>query len=558
MSIIVLSGYPLSKDFKKYLSEILETTPKYLELAKLRQKPVVAMLRELWNMRGPQLVVALEDPTSAGILPIMRLLASLTRVRRLSVLHYDLKIEPISRFGTLLAMFPLLWASLTGIYHIRKATREAEKLSNVKREPFVERPDQPIIYLNANLWFGVKAGGSVGHISGVVNGFLDSGADLEFCSVGGHLLVDENRASFNDLDPPSTYGVPFEANYYRFNDLVIKKLRKTYSSSSFRFIYQRLSIASFSGAVLSRNLKIPLIVEYNGSEVWVAKNWGRPLRFADAALFAEQAMLRHAHLVVTISNVLRDELVDRGVKPERIVTYPNCIDPAMFDADRFTAAEKASVRDACGIPPGATVATFIGTFGQWHGVEILAKAVREMCRRDAQWLDAAQLHFLIIGDGMKMLEIREILSDPACKGRYTLTGLVPQREAPKYLAASDLLLSPHVPNEDGSRFFGSPTKLFEYMAMGKPIVASDLEQIGEVLDNSVRAPFSDELDAAGKLAILVEPGSLDELIAGIRFAVDNPDVAARLGVNARTEALAKYTWRHHVEAILAGLKRQQE
>ncbi len=56
-----------------------------------------------------------------------------------------------------------------------------------------------------------------------------------------------------------------------------------------------------------------------------------------------------------------------------------------------------------------------------------------------------------------------------------------QSEAPTYLAISDIVVSPTVPNPDGSPFFGSPTKLFEYMAMGKPIVASDLDQIGEVL-----------------------------------------------------------------------------
>ena len=53
----------------------------------------------------------------------------------------------------------------------------------------------------------------------------------------------------------------------------------------------------------------------------------------------------------------------------------------------------------------------------------------------------------------------------------------------KDLAACDVLASPHMGNPDGTRFFGSPTKLFEYMAMGRAIVASDLEQIGEVLEH---------------------------------------------------------------------------
>lgn len=558
MSINVLSGYPLSKDFKAQISGQFDGVSGYIEMSKLRQLSVPAMLKTLWSTRGAQLVIALEDPTSGSVLPILRILAALTRARRLSVMHHDLRIEPVSRIGTFFALFPFLWASISGFYYVWKATREAGALAKTGRTDATETPDQPIIYLNANLWFGVQAGGSVGHISGVANGFLDTGAELEFCSAGGHLLVDENRATFNDLKPPITYGVPFDANFYRFNDLVIRDLRKTYAASKPRFIYQRLSIANYAGAVLSRDLGVPLVVEYNGSEVWIAKNWGRSIKFGDAALNAEEAMLKQAHAVVTISNVLRDELIERGVEPERIVTYPNCIDPSMFDPGQFSEADQTAVRNACGIATDAKVATFIGTFGQWHGVDVLARAIREMCQRDAEWLDASKLHFLIIGDGLRMPEVREILSDPACKGRYTLTGLVPQREAPGYLAASDILLSPHVANADGTRFFGSPTKLFEYMAMEKPIIASDLDQIGEVLENSVKTPFDPLTDATGKLAVLVEPGDTNEFAAGLRFAVDHPDIAAQLGANARAEALGKYTWRHHVEAILEALRGRPE
>ena len=50
-------------------------------------------------------------------------------------------------------------------------------------------------------------------------------------------------------------------------------------------------------------------------------------------------------------------------------------------------------------------------------------------------------------------------------------------------ATSDVLVSPHVANADGTPFFGSPTKIFEYMGLGKPIVASDLNQIGEVIEH---------------------------------------------------------------------------
>jgi glycosyltransferase involved in cell wall biosynthesis len=138
----------------------------------------------------------------------------------------------------------------------------------------------------------------------------------------------------------------------------------------------------------------------------------------------------------------------------------------------------------------------------------------------------------------------------------TLTGLVPQAEAPSYLAASDVLLSPHIRNADGTRFFGSPTKLFEYMAMGKAIVASDLDQIGQVLNNSVRAgDFPAQRPAAGdaRLAILSPPGDVTALIDSIRFAVDRPDWRNALAKHARAEVLVRYTWSHHVDAILSAV-----
>ena len=108
-------------------------------------------------------------------------------------------------------------------------------------------------------------------------------------------------------------------------------------------------------------------------------------------------------------------------------------------------------------------------------------AIRRLIDEDRAWLERRRVHFLYVGDGMRGPRVREILGADLRGPFVTLAGMRPQAETPSTLAASDVLLSPHVPNPDGTPFFGSPTKLFEYMAMAKPIVASDLDQIGWVL-----------------------------------------------------------------------------
>ena len=154
-----------------------------------------------------------------------------------------------------------------------------------------------------------------------------------------------------------------------------------------------------------------------------------------------------------------------------------------------------------------------------------------------------------------MAETRRILEDVP-PSLYTLTGLVPQAEAPRHLAASDILLSPHVPNADGSRFFGSPTKLFEYMAMAKPIVASALDQIADVLDPGLDVqslPGDDDPSDRPELAVLTRPGNPEDLAAALRFLAERPHWRARLGENARARALERYTWKHHVQTIVERL-----
>jgi glycosyltransferase involved in cell wall biosynthesis len=127
------------------------------------------------------------------------------------------------------------------------------------------------------------------------------------------------------------------------------------------------------------------------------------------------------------------------------------------------------------------------------------------------------------------------------RAQAVLAGVVAQQDGPAYLAACDVLVSPHVRNPDGTPFFGSPTKLFEYMAMGRGIVASRLDQIGEVLRHE-------------ETALLVEPGDAPALADALARLVADEALCRRLGEAARRDVLASHTWSAHTRRIVEALR----
>ena len=89
---------------------------------------------------------------------------------------------------------------------------------------------------------------------------------------------------------------------------------------------------------------MPLVLEFNGSEVWAQRHWGERLRFESVAMAVERASLRHADLIVVVSQPLVEQAVALGAERERVLFYPNGIDPSAFDPSRFPASRRASAR----------------------------------------------------------------------------------------------------------------------------------------------------------------------------------------------------------------------
>jgi glycosyltransferase involved in cell wall biosynthesis len=319
-----------------------------------------------------------------------------------------------------------------------------------------------------------------------------------------------------------------------FNKDFLQNARTLLDKKKISFFYQRYSLNNFSGVYLSKQYRVPFVLEYNGSEIWVSRNWTKPLRYEGLSKRIESLNLKAADVVIVVSQAIKDELVREGIDREKILVNPNGVDP-----DRYSPAiEGSGVRRRYHLD-GKVVIGFIGTFGKWHGAEVLAKAFGLLLRDFPGYREKVRL--LMIGDGVTMQSVKENLKDFNATEYAILTGLIPQERGPEYLAACDILVASHKPNVDKTPFFGSPTKLFEYMAMGKGIVASDLDQIGEVLRHDVSA-------------WLVNPGDAASLMQGLKVLIDNGQKRESLGRAARQEVIAKYTWKEHTRKIIQKLE----
>src|SRR6266849_3353493 len=164
----------------------------------------------------------------------------------------------------------------------------------------------------------------------------------------------------------------------------------------------------------------------------------------------ESLNLSAAARIFVVSEVERRNLLRAGVPEEKIVVNPNGVDTEKFRPG----VGGAAVRSELGVAENEMLAGFVGTFGPWHGVLTLAEAIKLLP-------DDEDVRFLLVGAGRLRDEVQRIVRSAGKGERVIFAGHVEHERVPALLDACDILLSPHVPLEDGSEFFGSPTKLFE-------------------------------------------------------------------------------------------------
>ncbi|MGH7902451.1 MAG: glycosyltransferase, partial [Thermodesulfobacteriota bacterium] len=219
-----------------------------------------------------------------------------------------------------------------------------------------------------------------------------------------------------------------------------------------------------------------------------------------------------------------------GLPEDKLVVAHNGVDLERFE----NVPSKLESREILNLPAQQKIVCYSGNIYRGRGIELLIDVA----------LRLKDFLFLIVGGLEADIENYRNIAEKKKAENFKLVGFVPHKDVPLYLSSADVLTVPYTSNitiQDGTYAanFTSPIKLFEYMASRRPIVATALPTIKEILVDS-------------RNSLLVIPDSVDSLVNGIKRVLEDSTLAEKLSLQSALD-VKKYTWEERVKKILNGV-----
>jgi len=221
--------------------------------------------------------------------------------------------------------------------------------------------------------------------------------------------------------------------------------------------------------------------------------------------------LKYFDRVIAVSQFTKNRLIERGIHEEKITVIQNGIDIAPFEHFR-----KGKLREELNLEPGARVVGFIGRLGPEKGITYLLEAARIICS------SMSGVYFVLAGEGILREEAEEFIASNGLSDRIVMLGW--RKDATELLPDMDILLLPSLTE-------GTPMVLLESMAMGVPVIASDVGGIGEVIEDSMTG-------------LLVKPKDPKALANSINTLLGNAGLAGNISRNSIAEIKSRFTASH--------------
>lgn len=319
----------------------------------------------------------------------------------------------------------------------------------------------------------------------------------------------------------------YEALEFGYSAIALWRLWRACRQHRPDAIYERYNLFCPAGVWLKRLTGLPLAMEINAPLMEERSSHGG-LRLKRLARWTENAAWRGADICLPVTDVLGEYIAAAGVPSGRIHTVPNGVSGAFADGP----ADGAKVRRRFGLN-GKLVLGFTGFVRPWHAMD---RAIRLL----ADGRLPPNAHLLIVGDGPALSDLRALAVSLNVTEMVTFAGVAQRAEMPSFVAAFDIALQPYaVP-------YASPLKLFEYMALGKAVVAPAQANIQEILTH-------------GRDALLFDPEDADGFAASIVRLAGDQALRQRLGEAGRETLQARnLTWRRNAERVTALLEQAVE
>jgi len=285
-------------------------------------------------------------------------------------------------------------------------------------------------------------------------------------------------------------------------------------------VHAHLHEGAFIGILLKKILRFPLVFDCQGSLSGEIIDHGFVTKGTFAAAFfgrIESFINKAVDTIITSSTPAADLLVTSWGVPKSSVT-------AVTDGvntDEFVPSDKVNARNRLHLPEHVPVAAFLGLFNRYQGVDLLLEVISLLKKR------GRRIHFLLMGfpeDKYCQLALGANIDD-----MITFTGKVDYAQAPQYLSAADVALSPKISLTEANG------KLFNYMACGLPCLVFDTPVNREILgDTGTYARFADPVDFADKLEALLADACR----------------CAELGRRSREKAVSEHSWESRGKTLL--------
>lgn len=236
--------------------------------------------------------------------------------------------------------------------------------------------------------------------------------------------------------------------------------------------------------------------------------------------FIVKIVLNKCSGIITITNNLKNFYINLGIDGKKIFVEPDGVDLSEFSLE----ISKEDARKQVNLPLDKRILIYTGHLYGWKGVGVMADS--------AKYFDENTL-FVFIGGTEKDLE--EFRKKYGKINNILILGRKRHKEVPVFLKAADILVLPNSAKKEISELYTSPLKLFEYMASGRPIIASNLSSLKEILN--------------GDNAVLVKPDDSAELACAIKNLLSDSKKMEKIA-NKALEEVQKYSWIQRANNIL--------